>query len=131
MSELVTQQDLDRAEAAVRAAAAPNSAAIAVSDEELANKLVELGIITSYQSQQLRNHGRTKFDLGLYIIVDSIGQGGMGHVFKAIHKLIGRECAVKVLPPHKTTEEAVANFIRESRLQAKLDHPNLVRVYDF
>jgi serine/threonine protein kinase len=121
---------LDRAEAAIRAAA-PSDTATVVSDEDLANKLVELGIITSYQAQQMRNHGRTKFNLGLYIIVDMIGQGGMGHVFKAVHKMIGRECAVKVLPPHKTTDEAIANFIRESRLQAKLDHPNLVRVYDF
>ena len=132
ISELVTQEDLDRAEAAVRAVAQSQGGTItAVSDEDLAGKLVELGIITAYQSQQLRENGRTKFDLGPYIIVDFIGQGGMGQVYKAVHKVIGRECAVKLLPPHKTTKEAIANFIRESRLQAKLDHPNLVRVYDF
>jgi serine/threonine protein kinase len=54
----------------------------------------------------------------------------MGQVFKAVHKMMGRECAVKVLPREKSTPEAIDCFTREIRTQAILDHPNLVRAYD-
>ena len=114
----------------MRESSGPTSAAAAdVSDEQLAEKLVEQGVITAYQAAQLRD-GRTKFDIGPYIVTDWIAQGGMGHVYKAVHKVMGRECAVKVLPLHKSTPESIANFTREIRTQAKLDHPNLVRAYD-
>jgi serine/threonine protein kinase len=129
LSGLVTDDDLARCEEALRAAGGEAATAIAFSDQELADKLVEMGVVTAYQAQQLRD-GRTRFDLGPYIITDWIGQGGMGHVYKAVHKVLGRECAVKVLPQHKSTPEAINNFAREIRLQAKLDHPNLVRAYD-
>ena len=54
----------------------------------------------------------------------------MGQVYKAEHNVMGRECAVKVLPREKCTPEAIAHFRREIRTQAKLDHPHLVRAYD-
>jgi serine/threonine protein kinase len=134
LSGLVVEADLTRVEAALREAAAKSAGdspatTAALSDQEIADKLVELGVVTAYQAQQLRE-GRTKFDLGPYIITDWIGQGGMGNVYKAIHKILRRECAVKVLPQNKSTPEAINNFTREIRLQAKLDHPNLVRAYD-
>ena len=86
-----------------------------------------LGYLNRWQVEQLKE-GRTKFKLGPYRIVNAIGQGGMGHVFKAEHKLLGRIEAIKVLPKSKSTPEAVAAFQREIRAQAQLDHPNLVRV---
>jgi serine/threonine protein kinase len=86
-----------------------------------------LGYLNRWQVEQLKE-GRTKFTLGPYRIVNAIGQGGMGHVFKAEHKLLGRVEAIKVLPKSKSTPEAVAAFQREIRAQAQLDHPNLVRV---
>ena len=67
-----------------------------------------------WQVEQLKE-GRTKFTLGPYRIVNAIGQGGMGHVFKAEHKLLGRIEAIKVLPKSKSTPEAVAAFQREIR----------------
>jgi eukaryotic-like serine/threonine-protein kinase len=88
---------------------------------------VDLGYLNRWQVEQLKE-GRTKFNLGPYQIVNAIGQGGMGHVFKAEHKLLGRIEAIKVLPKAKSTPEAVAAFQREIRAQAQLDHPNLVRV---
>lgn len=100
-----------------------------IDDKAIASKLTDLGIISEYQADQL-NAGRTKLNLGPYIITDWIGQGGMGQVFKAIHEMMGRECAVKVLPLSKANEESVSNFRREIKMQAKLDHPNLVRAYD-
>jgi eukaryotic-like serine/threonine-protein kinase len=91
--------------------------------------LIEQKSITEYQAQQM-SEGRHKFKLGPYIITDFIAQGGMGQVYKAMHHIMGRECAVKVVPSGKATPDAVAGFNREIRLQAKLDCPYLVRAYD-
>ena len=126
LSGLVTQEDLDRAEGRLRKSIGVSEE---VTDRELALKLVESGAITGYQAEQLRS-GRTKLDLGPYVVTDWIGQGGMGQVYKAEHKVMGRVCAVKVLPLSKSTPDAIATFSREIRTQAKLDHPNLVHAYD-
>jgi len=88
-----------------------------------------MGILTPYQAAQIKA-GRTKFELGPYIVTDSLGQGGMGQVFKGVHRVMGRECAIKVLPLHKATPDAITNFMREIRTQAQLDHANLVRAFD-
>jgi serine/threonine protein kinase len=101
----------------------------AIRDDQLGQQLIEMGILTPYQVDQLKA-GRSKLNLGPYTITDWIGQGGMGQVFKAVHKMMGRECAVKVLPRDKSTPDAIENFTREIRTQARLDHPNLVRAYD-
>ena len=130
LSGLLTEQQLEEGTTLVLGeAGSPAPAATAVRDEQLAEKLVQLKWITQYQADQLLN-GRTRFNLGTYIITDFIGKGGMGDVFKAEHNLMGREVAVKVLTRQRSTPEAEANFQREIRLQAKLDHPNLVRAYD-
>ena len=126
-SSLITQDQLDRVETAIRNEQGDPRAD--VTDEMLASKLVELDVLTSYQVAQLKE-GRTTFNLGPYIITDFIGQGGMGQVFKAVHEMMGRESAVKLLPLNKSTPEAILNFTREIRTQAQLDHPNLVRAYD-
>lgn len=96
-------------------------------DARLARLLIERGVLNEWQVEQLRI-GRTKFTLGPYLIVDSIGKGGMGHVFKGQHELLGRTEAIKVLPQRKSTPHSIANFRHEIRAQAELDHPNLVRV---
>jgi serine/threonine protein kinase len=127
-SGLVSQQQLDDAVASLsdsKSHVLPM--ADQVTDDHLAQRLVELGYLNRWQAEQLKE-GRTKFTLGPYRIVNAIGQGGMGHVFKAEHKLLGRIEAIKVLPKSKSTPEAVAAFQREMRAQAQLDHPNLVRV---
>ena len=88
-----------------------------------------MGLLNAWQAKQLLD-GRTKFNLGPYLIVDSIGQGGMGQVFKARHEKIERIVAVKVLPRDKSTPEAIASFTREIRALASLDHPKLVGALD-
>lgn len=98
-------------------------------DALIAATLVKSGLITEYQAQQL-HAGRTKLTLGPYLITDWIGQGGMGQVFKAVHNVMGRECAVKVLPLDKSTALSRDSFAREIRLQAGLDCPYVVRAYD-
>ncbi len=95
----------------------------------IAATLVKSGVITQYQAQQLEA-GRTKLKLGPYLVTDWIGQGGMGRVYKAVHDVMGRVCAVKVLPLEKMTDQSREAFIQEIRLQASLDSPYVVRAYD-
>jgi serine/threonine protein kinase len=127
-SGLLSQQQVDDAIAGLAARTeGADIGAVPISDELLGQRLVELGYLNRWHVEQLKE-GRTKFNLGPYRILNAIGQGGMGHVFKAEHKLLGRIEAIKVLPKSKSTPEAVAAFQREIRAQAQLDHPNLVRV---
>ncbi len=98
-----------------------------ITDETLADQLVRLGMLNPWQAEQLRC-GRTKFNLGPYRILDAIGHGGMGYVFKGEHEWLGRVEAIKVLPKSKTNAASIKSFRREIRALARLDHPNLVRL---
>jgi serine/threonine protein kinase len=127
-SGLLSQQQIDDAISGLLAGPAGTALTEAqITDEMLGKRLVEVGYLNAWQVEQLKE-GRTKFNLGPYRIVNAIGKGGMGHVFKAEHKLLGRIEAIKVLPKAKSSPDAVAAFQREIRAQAQLDHPNLVRV---
>ncbi len=128
-SGLLTVEQILEADSAVRAGRMPVGTWTEVDDEELAAKLVELGRINRWQAEQLKV-GRAKFNLGPYQVIDAIGQGGMGQVFRAEHRLMGRIVAIKVLPRHRSTPDAIASFTREIRAQAKFDHENLVRAFD-
>ncbi len=112
-----------------RCATEPQPVPSELEDKLLRAIFIEQGALTEYQAVQLSD-GRVKLTLGPYIITDFIGQGGMGHVFKAIHKVMGRECAVKTLPVGRLTPQTLDGFTREIRLQAKLDCSYLVRAYD-
>ena len=69
--------------------------------------------------------------LGNYTILDKIGAGGMGQVFKAQHRRMKRLVAIKMLPPAMTKDAAaVARFEREVEAAAKLRHPNIVAADD-
>ncbi|MCC9640948.1 serine/threonine protein kinase [Rhodopirellula sp. JC740] len=97
--------------------------------EEMSNVLVRDNILTPYQAQQIRA-GRTKLSLGNYVITEFLGQGGMGQVFGGVHKIMGRRCAIKVLPLQKSDPLSLESFAREIRLQSNLDSPYLVRAFD-
>lgn len=128
-SGLVTRDQLHLAMVSACDAGDENSVAIsAVSDDAIGRRLVELEYLNPWQVEQLKL-GRSKFSLGPYRVVDSIGRGGMGHVFKVEHEILGRIEAVKVLPRNKATAETIDKFRHEIRIQAQLDHPNLVRVH--
>ena len=67
---------------------------------------------------------------GKFQLRQEIGRGGMGHVYAGVDLSLGREVAIKVLPPHYNEDQAVvARFRREARAMASLDHPNIVTVY--
>ena len=71
-----------------------------------------------------------------YLVEALVGRGGMGAVFRATDRRLGRAVAVKVISPAGGVEpegRAVlrARFAREARAAARLHHPNVVQVYDF
>jgi serine/threonine-protein kinase len=69
--------------------------------------------------------------IGRYTILDRIGSGAMGRVYRAQHQLMGRIVALKVIAPELiSNERVVSRFLREMRLVARLDHPNVVRAFD-
>jgi serine/threonine protein kinase len=125
-SGLLTQEQLRDAENDVRAATAVGDVTVKIAEHQLIGKLLELGWLNKWQVQQLKL-GQTRFTLGPYMVTDSIGRGGMGEVYKAVHTMLGRVEAIKVLPRSKSTPSAVTSFTREIRAQAQMDHPNLVR----
>ncbi|MDY3553728.1 serine/threonine-protein kinase [Gemmata sp. JC717] len=68
--------------------------------------------------------------LGEYRLLRLIGRGGMGNVYRAVHVRLGREVALKVIPPERVRDTALARFQREMVAHGKLDHPNVVRATD-
>src|SRR5947208_3431969 len=108
LSELVTPEQLDQAFLTAGVAeGVPPAPKTEVGEALVAKRLVEMGVLTAFQADKILLEGRTKFTLGPYIITQGLGQGGMGQVFKAVHQVMGRECAIKVLPLHKTTPDAI------------------------
>jgi serine/threonine protein kinase/Flp pilus assembly protein TadD len=69
---------------------------------------------------------------GRFRIVETIGQGGMGAVYKAVHTDMDRICAIKLLTPvANDMESATARFRREAKMSSRIDSPNAVTIYDF
>lgn len=71
-------------------------------------------------------------NVGPYRIIEQLGRGGMATVYKAYHAKLDRYVALKVLhPAFLEDENFLARFQREARLVAKIEHPNIVPIYDF
>ncbi|HXN30733.1 MAG TPA: serine/threonine-protein kinase, partial [Polyangiaceae bacterium] len=69
---------------------------------------------------------------GGYLILELVGIGGMGRVYRAEQTNLGRTVAVKIIHPHLVGEEnAAARFITEARAASRLNHPNSVGIIDF
>jgi hypothetical protein len=74
----------------------------------------------------------TNQTVGEYRVVDFLGAGGMGEVYRAVHSKIGRVAAVKVLTAQAAQTAGFAQrFFNEARIQASLQHPNVATLYDF
>ena len=68
---------------------------------------------------------------GPYRIVSLLGAGGMGEVYRAHDPRLGRDVAIKILPPHRDFDpDAVARFTREARAVAALSHPGILTIHD-
>lgn len=103
-------------------------------DEEgpLLERLLHMGLLTPFHLRQLRA-GATNFHVGKYIVLDYLGRGGNGIVYKARHSLLPqRQVALKTLDTRDLhlSSEAVSRFEREIDIVTRLEHPNIVRAYD-
>jgi serine/threonine protein kinase/tetratricopeptide (TPR) repeat protein len=98
---------------------------------ELARALVKAGKLTPYQASAA-NQGKTKgLVIGNYFVLDKLGAGGMGVVFKAKHRRLGRVVALKILPPSFAKDrEMLLRFRREVDAAARLKHPNVIAAVD-
>ena len=98
---------------------------------ELAGRLVDEQILTSYQAKKFLGNRPHGLIVGRYIILDRIGSGSMGRVYKARHPLMDRTVALKIIAPEiASNDRVVARFQREMKLVGRLDHPNVVRAFD-
>ena len=69
---------------------------------------------------------------GKYELMERLGAGGMGQVYKAVHKLMGATRVIKVIHPMiSESRDAHDRFLREARAATKVNHPNVATVYDF
>jgi serine/threonine protein kinase/WD40 repeat protein/tetratricopeptide (TPR) repeat protein len=97
----------------------------------LSRTLVEAGKLTPYQAAAVYQKKTRGLLVGNYIILDKIGQGGMGMVFKCRHRRLGRAGALKILPPSFARDrQALLRFRREVEAAGRLKHPNVVSAFD-
>ncbi len=100
-------------------------------DRRIARQAVNAGLLTVWQAQQLMTGRASGFKIDRYVLVDLIGQGGMGRVYLAKDTRLGRQVAIKVLSTSRMSNpRAIARFQREGKVGAQLQHENLVRIYD-
>jgi serine/threonine protein kinase len=96
----------------------------------IAHQLIEEGVLTEFQARRLLR-GKRGIDFGRYVLLDDLGRGARGRVYKARHRLMDRVVALKVLlPGDSLSETAVSRFFREMKIVGRLDHPNVVRAID-
>ncbi|GIW80171.1 MAG: hypothetical protein KatS3mg105_1978 [Gemmatales bacterium] len=94
-------------------------------------ELIKRGWLTPYQVSQILQGRASDLTLGGYRILDRLGSGGMGQVFKATHRALNKLVALKVMrSEHVSNPNAVRRFHREIQAAAKLSHPNIVMAID-
>jgi serine/threonine protein kinase len=99
--------------------------------QELALELVRQKKLTKFQAEEVSKGRGKSLVLGNYVLMEKIGAGGMGQVFKARHRRMNRLVAIKLLPAAMTKNAAaIARFEREVQAAAKLRHPNIVAADD-
>src|SRR5262249_38422027 len=87
--------------------------------------------LTKFQAEQVWQGKGKSLVLGNYVLLEKIGQGGMGAVYKAEHRRMKRIVAIKMLPPNLLQNPAaVARFQREVEAAARLRHPHIVAADD-
>jgi serine/threonine protein kinase len=120
---LLTPEQRSRVEASARKAAP--------SPEKITTRLVDRGWLTPFQAEMLLKGKGPSLIFGHYVLMNRLGEGGMGAVFQARHTRLGRIDAVKVIRSDKITSKLIARrFLREIHLTAGLNHPHIIKALD-
>lgn len=95
--------------------------------------LVEAGLLTAYQAGRVRAGKGRRLRIGPYVLLEPLGVGGMGHVYKAEHRLMKRVVALKLVGRLRSgrRDAVVLNrFRREVESAGRVRHPSIVAAYD-
>ncbi len=99
--------------------------------KSITRELVRREWLTPFQSDFVANGRGQQLVLGQYVLLDLLGRGGMGQVFRARHVLMNRIVALKLISPEYLDQpEAVQRFRLEIQAAAQLSHPNIVAALD-
>jgi serine/threonine-protein kinase len=99
--------------------------------QALLKKLVSQGWLTAFQARWLFAGRGNDLLLGSYVLIDRLGEGGMGEVYKAKNWKIGKVVALKVIRKERLKNAtAVKRFHREIEMASRLSHPNIVQAFD-
>jgi formylglycine-generating enzyme required for sulfatase activity/tRNA A-37 threonylcarbamoyl transferase component Bud32 len=115
--------------------ATSHAAASAATDKEdarsISDSLVASGRLTAYQAREIGSGRAAGLVLGPYVLLDLVGSGGMGAVYRAEHRTMRRIVALKVIKGHRLSNaDSVQRFTREVQASARLEHPNIVTAFD-
>jgi hypothetical protein len=103
----------------------------AADSRALGRELLQRGWLTAYQMNQLLQGRGLDLVLGPYLLLERLGEGGVGQVFKARHQKMDRIVAVKLLRRELLADaDVVARFYREIRVVSQFNHPNIVHGLD-
>ncbi len=96
-----------------------------------AGAIVGFTLMVERLQASVRRSALAARQLGQYVLMQEIGRGANGMVYRARHSLLRRPVAVKLLSPELTNESAVARFEHEVQMTSQLTHPNTVAIYDY
>src|SRR6266850_927086 len=108
---------------------ASTASSSSVDAPSFAQSLVGSGVLTSFQMEAVRNRKFEELRIGNYDVLERLGAGGMGTVFKARHRRMKRIVALKLLS-NRHDDHFVRRFQREVEVVARLSHTNIVMAYD-
>ena len=102
-----------------------------LSKSETVSLLSEKSLLSRWQTERLTSAAPESLVLGDYVLIEPLGKGGMGIVYRARHRRMDRLVALKTLTSQATgSDDSVQRFQREVRAAARLSHPNIVAAYD-
>ncbi|MBS0205156.1 MAG: response regulator [Planctomycetes bacterium] len=107
-----------------------SAAGESITSDRLLDHLTGRGRLTEFQRRRVAEGRSGELVFGNYVILNRIGEGGMGQVFKALHRRMKRVVAVKVIHRKLATPDFTARFRREIQAAARLNHPHVVAAYD-
>jgi serine/threonine protein kinase len=128
-SQLIPESVMTRI--ATVASAALETSGQPVTTASLAEWFVHHEYLTRWQADKLLQGRHRGFFLGRYRLQSRIARGGMSTIYSAVETENRRQVALKVLPLSRVSQSSyLPRFVREAEIAKRLDHPNIVRVYD-